>query len=183
MEKVAIFEIVKPQGIKGELKVKPLADDVSFYSDIEEVFVSSEKETRKIISLDFRGGFGYITLSGIDINRANLLRGKEIFISRELMKSKMADDEILMDDIIGFKVVYGDNKEEIGVLDDIQNFGSSDVFYVKNNKKEILFSNIDGVIAEIDENKKLILVDRKKFLEVACENWYINTFSRNVCAT
>ena len=170
MDKIAIFEILKPQGIKGELKVKPLSDDINFYNDIDEVFVSNETESRKILGLDFRGEFGYITLSGIDINKANLLRGKEIFISREFMKTKMTEDDLLMDDIIGFTVVYSDNNEKIGILDDIQNFGSSDVFYIKKDKNEVLFPNISGVIAEIDENKNQILVDRKKFLEVSCEN-------------
>ena len=55
--------------------------------------------------------------------------------------------------------VYSDEGEKLGVLDDIYNTGSNDIYVVKNELgKSILLPGIPDVIKEVDiENKKIIV--------------------------
>ena len=55
--------------------------------------------------------------------------------------------------------VYTDEGEELGILEDIFNTGSNDIYVVKNELgKSILLPRIKDVFKEIDvENKKIIV--------------------------
>ena len=38
-KKIVIGEVLKPQGIRGEVKIKPLIDDVSDLKSVKKVFI------------------------------------------------------------------------------------------------------------------------------------------------
>jgi len=83
-----IGQILKPQGIKGEIKVKSLCDVVSFDSRIGIIFVGDENsilKEHKIKNARLSGkGFAYLSLLGVDDrNSAELLKDKFIFIDEE----------------------------------------------------------------------------------------------------
>ena len=53
MEKVAIAKIIKPQGIKGECKIKFLTDDLSVFEGLKQVYLGDKLYNVKNISRNF----------------------------------------------------------------------------------------------------------------------------------
>ena len=76
-DKIVIGEILKPQGIRGELKIKPLLDDVALVKKFRKVYIGGAEY--KVLSARYDTGAAYLALSGVaDRNAAELLRGKEV---------------------------------------------------------------------------------------------------------
>ena len=81
-DKLNVGEILKPQGIRGELKVKPFTDDAEMFRDFERIFV--EETPYKVLSVRTGGDMVFLGLKGVaDRNAAELLRGKQLYIPRE----------------------------------------------------------------------------------------------------
>ena len=81
-ETIVIGEVLKPQGIRGELKVKPFTDDAEVFRDFTRVFV--EETPYKVLSVRTGGGLVFLGLKGVpDRNAAELLRGKQLYVARE----------------------------------------------------------------------------------------------------
>lgn len=162
MEKIAVAKALKPQGIKGEIKFKVLLNNVQ---DILEhsVFIFDRRDVSvKTIRVDKE--FAYIMFNEIgSVQEADLMRNKMLYIQKE--ETNLSDGEYFIEDMIGKTCVFEDG-EVLGVVTDIQNYGSADVYYVeKTNGKEVLFSFVDGVI--IDVKDKTIVLNKKRFLEVS----------------
>lgn len=161
MEKVAIAKIIKPQGIKGECKIKFLTDDLSVFEGLKQVYLGDKLYNVKNISIRF--GFGYVTFEGVkDRNQAELLRNKKLFIPKENIELKQ--DEYFVDDLIGFDIV---NKDlvKIGVLLDIEQFGAADVFVIEQYQREYRVPFLNEIFV-VDFDNKRIIADECKYDEV-----------------
>ena len=160
MGRLEIGEVLKPQGIRGELKVKTFTD---FPEDVKEFgTVYIDDKPYKILS--FRvgpDGAAYIGLRGSpDRNAAELMRGKKLEGERE-DAPPLEEGRYYIVDIIGLSCETEDG-EFLGTVKDIKNL-SSDVYTIEKNGKQILFPVVKNVIKTIDlENGKVIL-DKKVF--------------------
>ena len=98
------------------------------------------------------------------------------YIDRELVGGK-----ILIEDLKGSNV-YFEDETLIGNIQDVQDYGAAEVFFVKTQKgTEIMFPNVKGVIASFDYKQKKLVVNKEKFGEVCdYENWYFDIVSWNV---
>ena len=78
MERLIIGEVLKPQGIRGELKIKTFTDSPEDVKAFGTVYIDGT--AYKILSFRVDGsGAAYIGLRGIpDRNAAELFRGKKI---------------------------------------------------------------------------------------------------------
>ena len=99
-----------------------------------------------------------IKFKGIDkIEQAELLRNSYLTISRDSVE-ELEEGRYYIVDLLESEV-YTDEQILLGILKDIFNTGSNDIYVVKNKQgKEILLPSIPDVIKEIDvENKKIIV--------------------------
>lgn len=178
MEKIEIGKIVKPQGIKGDVKVLLFADDDFNLADYTEVYVEDNlAKIQKVYSLSD----GCLGVKFDIINtrtNAETFRGKTIYINKSAINLK--NGRYFMTDLIGKKAVLTDGTN-LGKIVDIQNFGSADVLYIKG-VKQILCSHIDGLI--VNASKDNVVLDSEIFSRGAVyENWYTYVIPRNVCTT
>ena len=99
-----------------------------------------------------------LKLKGINtIEEAEKLRNAYIEIDRK-DAIPLKKDEYFIADLLGLEV-FTDTGEKLGILDDIYNNGSSDIFVVKNELgKQFLLPYIDEVIKNIDLNLGKIIV-------------------------
>ena len=166
MDRLLIGEVLKPQGIRGELKIKTFTD---FPEDVKKFgTVYIDEKPYKILS--FRvgtDGMAYIGLRGIpDRNAAELFRGKKLEGARE-DAPELEEGRYYIVDIIGLSCETQEG-EVLGVVKDIKNL-SSDIYTIEKAGKSILFPAVKGVIKRVDlENKKLV-VDKKIFDEIAVD--------------
>ena len=98
---IEIGKIVKPQGIKGELKVV-LDSDFSRLSSLKSVNICGREF--EVQSLSFRDAL-YLKLFGVENrNEAELLRGESVFADEESLLP-LEEGEFYFKDLIGLKVV------------------------------------------------------------------------------
>lgn len=162
--KLTIGEIVKAQGIKGEVKVKPLTDDPSQFGRLDAVLVGGCP--LKLRNASVRGDFVYVLFDGItDRNAAEILIGKRIEIDR-MQARKLDSDEYYIIDLIGSRV-FLDDGTYIGELVYIDNFGSADIFTVKG-KRNVSFPFLKRLELKFDKEAGEITISKARFEEVCC---------------
>lgn len=154
--------ILKPQGIKGEVKAQPLTNVLAVFENLRKINV--EDKEFKIEKISLRQGFLYIKLAGVnDRNMAETLRGKKLFLEKEKLEEKLEEDEILVDDLIGL-VLYDTDGKLVGQIVDIENFGATYNFIIDCNGRTVQTPFVVGIFERDGESLK---VNRQKFDEVS----------------
>ncbi len=164
MSRLIIAEVLKPQGIRGELKIKTFTDSPENVKAFKTVYIDGI--AYKILSFRVgNDGAAYLGLRGVpDRNAAELLRGKTIEGEREDAPA-LEEGQYYIVDVLGL-ACETEEGEPLGVVVDINNY-SSDIYTLEKAGKRILFPAVKGVVKKVDlENKKLI-VDKSIFDEIA----------------
>lgn len=154
MDRIRIGKVLKPQGLKGELKIG--CDSPNDYLGLSKLFIMGREY--KIRSFRSNGEYLYVCLEGIDkLEDTELFRGQNVFALKE--EIHLNDGQYFIDDLIGC-VVIDDAGIEYGVIKSIENYGSKDVYTIEDgNGKQHLFACIDGVIESVDICKKIMVVN------------------------
>ncbi len=161
-----IARIVKPRGLKGEMKVEFYSSDVGRLSHLKRLKLDGAERNIERISAD--GVYGFIKLAGVDsIEDAELLRGKSLYAVREDLP-KLDEGRHYIVDIIGLSVIVGG--ERIGVIADVLQYGSADVYVVKSEKASFSFPAIERVIEDIDVQGGAITLNKEAFDSVVVYN-------------
>ena len=158
MKNLEIGQIVNTFGIKGFVKVNPWVNDITRFDDLKKVYIKIRKEQREIEEVKYHKNQVLLKFKGIyTVEMANTYRNAILEIDRKdaipLKKGQYFIADLLESE------VYSDEGEKLGILDDIYNTGSNDIYVVKNELgKSILLPGIPDVIKEVDvENKKIIV--------------------------
>ena len=160
---LTIGTILKPQGIRGEVKIKPYTDYAEDFNGIKRIFLDGEE--MKVLSVRIGAGAVFMGLKGVpDRNAAELLRGKDVLIPREEAPDP-GEGRYYIADLLGSEVI-GDTGEILGVLKDIRQ-AATDIYTLEKEGKEIMFPAVKGVITDLDLENKKITVDKRRFNEVA----------------
>lgn len=157
---IEIAKILKPQGIKGEVKAQPSTNILAVFKSVQNVRIGFKEY--QIERLSLRQGFLYIKFKGIDTrNQAEELRNCSIEIDKDLLV-EIKGNEFLIDDLIGM-VLYSTKGELVGQIVDVVNYGSCDIFIIEHNGRQYQAPYVEDVF--IKDGDKLV-VDSEKFKEV-----------------
>ncbi|MGN1062372.1 MAG: ribosome maturation factor RimM [Candidatus Scatosoma sp.] len=163
MERLVVGEVLKPQGIRGEIKIKTFTDEHTAIKEIRRVFIGGTEY--KVLS--FRkgeAGIAYLGLRGVpDRNAAELLRGKSVEAERADVPP-LEEGTYYIVDLLGCEV-YTDAGEKLGVLKDVASL-SSDIYTVKDGEKELRFPAVRGVVKSVDTAAKKIVLDAAVLSEI-----------------
>ena len=119
-EYLQIGEIVRPQGIRGEVKLRAMTEDMSRYARLESVFLkkNGQMEEKKVLKGRSYDGFAFLQLEGVnDRDAAEALRGVEVYVDRR-HAIKLGADENFVCELIGLRAV-DETGETIGTLRDV----------------------------------------------------------------
>ena len=164
MSRLVIAAVLKPQGIRGEIKVKTFTDTPENVKAFKTVYIDGNPY--KILSFRVGSdGAAYLGLRGIpDRNAAELLRGKTIEGERD--DGPVLDEgQYYIVDILGL-LCETEEGETLGTVTDISNF-SSDIYTIEKAGKSILFPAVKGVVKKVDLDAKKLIIDKKVFDEIA----------------
>ena len=160
MKNLEIGQIVNTFGIKGFVKVNPWVNDVTRFDDLKKVYIKIRKELKvlEIEEVKYHKNQVLLKFKGIEtVEQAEMLRNAILEIDRK-DAIPLEEGEYFIADLLESEV-YTDEGEKLGILEDIFNTGSNDIYVVKNELgKSILLPRIKDVFKEIDvENKKIIV--------------------------
>ncbi len=132
MEFLCVGKIIKPQGIKGEVKILPLVDIPAIFNGKHKFFIDKKPvETR---TCSYRLGFAYATFDVIpDRNTAEKFRNCLVYIDKEEFY-KIPSNLFLIDDLVG-QSLYDENGEYVGQIMGVENYGFDDIIIVKENER------------------------------------------------
>lgn len=157
--------IVKPQGIKGELKVQPLTDDISRFKKLKQVII--DDKTYRVTGAIIAGNMVLLSIFGVsDRDTAEAFRGKFISVDRE-NAVPLEQGRYFIADIIGC-ALKTDHESFVGEIVDVTN-ARTDIFTVKCTDGTIMrFPFLKDAIVDINVENKLIVVKAKRLSEIAC---------------
>jgi len=160
LKRIELGKIVKPQGIKGEVKVLHYVDRPEGFLETQTVLLNGVP--RKITSARYASGSVYLCFEGVtDRNTAELLRGGELTIEREKSDCFKSTD-FFIDDLLGLKVVCGE--QDLGIVVDITNYGTADIISVKG-EKNFSIPYIKKIVHPQPENG-ILLIDSEEFSSI-----------------
>lgn len=158
-----IGKVTGPFGNEGVMKVLPLTDKISRFNDLSFVFFKTDEDYVKteLENVRYNKNIVLIKLKVCTTrNEVEKFRDEYMYIDRK-NAMEIDDSSFYYYDINGCVVKTSDG-DNIGVISDIQNAGSCDVYVIRgkdNNKNEIYIPAVKDVIKKIDIDHKEIIID------------------------
>lgn len=159
---LSVGYVTKPQGIKGEVKVKPLTDDMFRFDELDKVFIKQQDRyvPVKVQKRKYVKDWVILKLEGFeDRNQAETLRGEHLWISREQARP-LPEDTYYIADIMGCRVETRAGRF-LGYVTGVLHTGSNDVYVVKD-KEEVLIPALKKVVVDVDVESGKIVVDHEE---------------------
>lgn len=152
---LSIGQIINTHGIHGELKIYPLTDDVKRFRKLTKVLIDGIE--RNITWCKLQSDKVILKIDGIDsIEQAVKYKNKYLEVIRE-DAVKLPEGNYFIADIIGC-TVFDEEGAVLGSVYDVLQTGSNDVYWVKDNKNEVLVPALKSVVVNIDiENQKIVI--------------------------
>lgn len=159
MNYIQIGKIVNTHGIKGEVAVASFTDDINRFNDLDTIYLGDNKTKLQVEQARFHKNMVLLKFKNFNnINEVLMDVGKFIYVA-EVDKRVLPEDHFYIFDIIG-SLVFDVNGEKIGVVTDINQSASNDIYIIKNEEKdrEYLIPAVKEFFVEIDiENKKIVI--------------------------
>ena len=163
--------IATTHGVRGEVKVFPMTDDVNRFKKLRKVFLDTGKDflELEICQVKFFKNMVILKFKGIDnINDIEKYKGKGLFVTRE-HAVKCEKDEYFIADLIGIEVSTEEG-EPLGELVDVLQTGANVVYVVRiseespyvhrvsGKKKELLLPAIRECVLDVDMQERRMKV-------------------------
>jgi 16S rRNA processing protein RimM len=159
-ERIRIGKIVRPRGIRGEVKVLPLTDIPGRFEQLDEVYVEmavDDVQTLVIEEVRSYKGCVYLRFQGLDsIEAVEVFRGKYLQVTR-MQTPELPEDEFYHFEIIG-AAVYTEDNRYLGTVSDILETSAHDVFIVQGADREYLIPSHPDLVTHIDRKAARITV-------------------------
>ena len=160
MQLIAYGKILKPHGLKGEVKVLPYSGETENFKNFKSIYIYLENKKPQEYSISgrrFQKNLIIAKIEEIDSKEdADLLRGKEVYIDKVELPST-EDDEYYWFELIGLNVYRQDNSL-VGKVDSIMDNTAQPILVIKNNSEEYMVPLVDNFVKKIDlENSKIVI--------------------------
>ena len=159
-DRIIIGKIIGAHGVRGEVKIFPLTDNVRRFAKLKHVFLVKEDESlicEKNIALHrMDRGNVLLTFEGVpDRTEAEKLKGIYLAVDRK-DAVKLPKDSYFIADLLGMEVA-DDERGNLGKVTDVIETGANFVLEIKRKgKKDLLVPFVKAVCYEVDEEERLI---------------------------
>ena len=171
-EYLMIGQVLRPQGIKGLVKIRPETDDPDRFFDLEFVYIKTKDgyQQTPVNEISVRDDGVYLRLNGAQSrNDAEKQRDLLLYVDRA-HAIELNENETFICDLIGCRVL--DSKgTELGKVTDVLQPGGNDVYVIKTPKGEMLLPALKHVIPSVDVENGIVTVNEDRLPEVAVCDW------------
>ncbi len=165
-QKITFGQIVRPQGINGEVKIVSDFDETNGIRRIKELYRDDPWQgwlSLRVSSIACRDGAVFACFEGItDRNAAEKLRGTILFASRDSIV--LEPNTNFAEDIIGCRLIT-QKGECLGEVTGIRRLPVHDVYIVKTPEGEAMVPALLRVFPSIDVENRIIRTDPEGFRE------------------
>lgn len=160
LDLISVGEIIKAQGIRGEVKVIPHTDNPKRFGEIRRVYLKDCAGWRELTIEGYRKFKQFVLLKflGIDDLTAASSLGRGLLMIPRSERPKLPSGRYYYDQIEGLKV-YTIEGKYLGTIDRILETGANDVYIVKDDSREILIPALKSIIKVIDLEQTKMIVD------------------------
>lgn len=158
-----VGSITQTHGIKGEVKVFPMTDDLSRFKNMKDLLLDAGKEgfiKLEVESARPQKNLVILKFKGFDnINDIEKYKGKGLFVTKE-NRVKLKKDEYFIADLIGCNVYLDNDLDEVfGQITDVLTTGANDVYEIEMQQGgQVLVPAIKDCILEVDVDKRRVLI-------------------------
>lgn len=167
MDYFKLAQVLKPQGIKGELKLKPFVDELSRFDVLSHIFLKKGAiyERRAVEKTWTYKQFAFVKIEGCDDrNTAETMRGAFLYIDRAHAAPPPPGAHYIAD-LVGLEIRARDGRV-LGELADVLQTGATDI-YVMRGERPCMFPAAPHVVLKKDVSGGCIIVDEQRLQEVA----------------
>lgn len=160
MDYTIVGKIINSHGIRGEVKVYPLTNDMERFSRLKKAYLGNDKLKVNLESVRYHKGFPIIKFQEFNnINEILPYKDDFIYIDDE-DRITLPEDSYFIHDLIDCQV-FDLSGELIGILKDVIQGPSNDIYVVKNysNNKSHLIPAVKEFIIEVNIEDKKIIID------------------------
>ncbi|MCX7845702.1 MAG: ribosome maturation factor RimM [Dictyoglomaceae bacterium] len=160
---VRIAKLGEPFGIKGGIKIYPFYDFIFNLKKGQKLYISegdSEYIKKEVILEEINAhGKGYVLYfeEFKDRNSVEKFRGNWLLLEEDFLPP-LPEGFFYTFQIFGISV-YDFNGDFLGIVKEIIETGSNDVFVVENQGKELLLPFIRDVVREVNIRERKIIVE------------------------
>ena len=143
--------IINTHGVRGNVKLESLCDSPAVLADLPRVFVKEGNNYReiKVLHTSIFKSFVLADLEGItDMDAAAAMKGTTLYAARE--DFDLDEGDYFIADLIGLDVVDVDNGKKYGVIKDVINRGSSDIYVVNTPNGERMMPAVEEFVKKVD---------------------------------
>lgn len=169
-EYLLIGEVLRPQGVRGQVKVRPETDDPARFLQLDTVYLKTGEDYHPVPITDTESrpdGFVYCVLDhAADRDQAEKQRGLLLYVDRA-HAVKLEEGQYFISDLLGCQV--RDQKGTVlGAIEDVLQPGANDVYQIKcADGRRMYLPVLPFVILQVDVKGGFIVVDEDKLPEVA----------------
>lgn len=163
MKITKIGVISKTHGLKGHFILIPKTENLEIFYDLKYLLMGKDDKIMFSYELEeVRGNKKnfIVKCKGVDdIDRAKNFAGLGVYVSFDMLREYMSENECFFEDFIGAEVISLNGKF-IGKLKDIYDNGGNEIFSIEGEDgKKYLVSNNEFHVPKIDVENKIIVVD------------------------
>lgn len=156
-----IGKVVKPHGIKGEVKVFAFSETPEAFAGYPRLWLVEEQSGRSeeftVRSARPQGKAVVVALEGVvGRDRSEALVGREVWLEKSLLPD-LADDEFYWHELEGM-LVDDEQGVELGRITGLFSGGAHDILIVKRGGEEFLIPARDEFITEINRQSGRVSV-------------------------
>jgi 16S rRNA processing protein RimM len=157
---LAVGQVDKPFGIRGEVVVRPLTDSTERFEGLRAVRVGRNAEASLPATVDavaVEGRGVRVHLKGVDDRTAaEALRGQYLFVDRR-HRTKLKPGRHYVHEIVGL-AVEDEHGVRHGVVKDVLKLPAQDVYVIVDGGREFMLPAVREFIREIDLEAGLLRV-------------------------
>ena len=163
-----IGTVLRPQGLRGECKIRPYAADLKLFARWTTLYLSENGGFAPLSCRVTRihEGFVYARLGDCaSPEDAERLRGRDLYVDRA-HAAPPEENGHLIADLVGCRAVTPEGRE-LGELTDVLQYGPVDTWVFRSSKGGWMAPALLTAFPHVDVENRLITVDEDRLREVA----------------
>ncbi len=159
---VSIGKILNFHGIKGEVRLGFSAGKESLIKNLKQVFVfvDDSKMSLDVESVRFHKNFAIVKFKQINtIDEVTKVKGLLVHTTEDVLKSKLDEDEFLVNDLIGL-TAFDTQDNEIGHVFNVGENGASYLIEIKKpNGLSFMVPFVKELVPVVDIQAKKVVIN------------------------